>query len=104
MAKFHGFIGFSTIVETAPGVHQEQITEREYTGDFLRTSQTWSTAEKVNDDLKLDVRVSIVADPFAFANMSTIKYVKWNGVSWRVSSIDHERPRLILKVGGVYNG
>lgn len=104
MAKFHGFIGFATMVETAPGVYQEQIDEREYRGDFLRTAQKWSTAEKLNDDIQLDARVSIIADPFAFANMSTIRYVKFDGVAWRVSSIEHERPRLILKVGGVYNG
>lgn len=104
MAKFHGYIGFSELVEVAPGVHQEQITEHEYTGDFLRLSQTWVGSERLNDDLKLSTRVSIVADPFAFANLSSIRYAKWAGVSWKVTDIEHQRPRLILTVGGVYNG
>lgn len=104
MAKFHGFIGFAETVETAPGVYTEQITEREYTGDFMRLLQNLNQAETLNDNLALNSRVSVVADPFAFANLSTIKYVKWEGVSWRVSSIEHQRPRLILTLGGVYNG
>jgi len=104
MAKFHGFIGFAESVETAPGVWKEQITEREYTGDFMRTNLNIQGSENLNDNVKMNVRVSIVADPFTFANLSTIRYVKWAGVSWKVSSIEHERPRLILTIGEVYNG
>jgi len=104
MAKFHGFIGFAQMVETAPGVYKEQITEREYTGDFLRMVQNLVSGQNLNDNLTLSTRVSVVADPFAFANLSTIRYVKWEEVSWKVSSIEHQRPRLILTLGGVFNG
>jgi len=104
MAKFHGTIGFSTSVESADGVFTTPITEYEYTGDFLRTTSKWQQNEKVNDNLSLSARVSIVADPFAFANISTIKYVKWNGVAWKVVSVEHEKPRLVLTLGEVYNG
>ena len=104
MAKFHGFIGFAQTVETAPGVFKEQMTEREYIGDFMRLSQTMAQTQMVNDNMTLSSRVSVVADPFAFANLSTIRYVKWEGVSWKVSNIEHQRPRLILTLGGVHNG
>jgi len=104
MAKFHGFIGFAQTVETTPGVFKEQITEREYLGDFLQLSQNLVQSESLNRNMTLNSRISVVADPFAFANLSTIRYVKWEGVSWEVSSIGHQRPRLILSLGGVYNG
>jgi len=104
MAKFHGFIGFAQTVETAPGVFKEQITEREYSGDFMRLSQNLVQSEQLNQNMTLNSRISVVVDPFAFANSSTIRYVKWEGVSWKVSSIEHQRPRLILSLGGVYNG
>jgi len=104
MAKFHGFIGFAQTVETAPGVFKEQITEREYSGDFMQLSQNLVQSEGLNQNMTLNSRISVVVDPFAFMNASTIRYVKWEGVSWKVSSIEHQRPRLILSLGGVYNG
>lgn len=104
MAKFHGFIGFSTFAETAPGVHEEQIVEQEYTGEFLRDAKRWGSTEYLNDNLSLTSRVSVIADPFALDNIAAVRYVKWNGVKWKVGSIEHQRPRLILQLGEVYNG
>ena len=104
MAKFHGFIGFSSFSETAPGVHQEAIVEQEYTGEFLRDAKRWSPSENLNDNLALQSRVSVIADPFALDNIAAVRYVKWNGVKWKVNSIEHQRPRLILQLGEVYNG
>ena len=104
MAKFHGFVGFATSVTTAPGVVTQQITEKEYTGDFLRDTRDWRPDENLNEDLSLSTRVSIVADPFASENVAAIKYAKFEGVKWRVASVERQYPRLILRLGGVYNG
>lgn len=104
MAKFHGYVGFANTVETAPGVFKQQITEREYTGDFLRDVRDWAVSEDLNDDIRLSTRVSVVADPFASENVAAIKYAKFEGVKWRVASVERQHPRLILRLGGVYNG
>lgn len=104
MAKFHGFIGFSTEQMTAPGVWEAIESEVEYTGDFLRDVRQWTEAANVNDNLTLSSRVSIIADPFALENIAAIKYVKWEGVKWTVLSVEHQRPRLLLRLGEVYNG
>lgn len=104
MAKFHGKIGYAQSAETAPGVWTDQISEREYYGDVIRESKQWSGRDQVNDDLTINNRVSIVADDFANTNFSTMKYVIWGGVYWKISSIEIQRPRLILSLGGVYNG
>lgn len=104
MAKFHGKIGYATSVETAPGVWSDQVTEREYTGDVLRESKQWTRGEQVNDNLTVSNRLSIIADDFANTNIPGMKYVLWVGAYWKITSVEVQRPRLILTLGGVYNG
>ena len=104
MAKFYGKVGFIIPEETNPGVFVEKAKERPYTGDFLRMSSRWDNSENLNDNLSLGNRVSFVADPFAFEHFSAIKYVKFGGAKWEVSSVEVSFPRLILSIGGVYNG
>jgi hypothetical protein len=104
MAKFYGKIGYSTSVETAPGVWKDQITEHEYYGDVIRESKQWTNSGQVNDNLVINNRISVIADDFANANFSAMRYVVWSEVYWKVSSVELNRPRLILSLGGVYNG
>lgn len=103
MAKFYGPIGYATTVETSPGIHTEEIVERNYFGDLLRHNSSWANAsDSTNDDLKINVQISILADPFAYQNFHSIKYVGYMGTKWKVTSIDVQDRRLILNVGGVY--
>lgn len=105
MARFHGKIGYTHSVETAPGVWTDEVFEREYYGDVIRESKQWTNpGQQVNDNLALNNRISILADDFAYQNFSAMKYVIWNEVYWKVSSVEVQRPRLILSIGGVYNG
>jgi len=104
MAKFHGNIGYATSTETSPGVWTDVVTEREYFGDVIREAKQWAKGNQVNDDLTISNRISIIADDFAYENFSAMKYVIWAGVYWKVSSIEIQRPRFILTIGGVYNG
>lgn len=104
MAKFYGSIGYVETTETSPGVWTEIVTERDYYGDVLKNSSRWQTGEKVNDNITVDNLISILADPFAYQNFSNMRYIKWMGAYWKISKIDVQRPRLILTIGGVYNG
>lgn len=104
MAKFHGNIGYSHSEETSPGVYTDTITEREYFGDVIRESRQWTNPGQVNDNLVVGNRISIVADDFANGHFTSMKYVIWDEVYWKVSSVEVQRPRLILSLGGVYNG
>jgi hypothetical protein len=104
MAKFHGPIGYAQSVETSPGVFTDQITEREYYGDVIRESRQWIASSQLNDNLTVNNRISIVSDDFANSNFSAMKYVIWSGVYWKISNVEIQRPRLILSLGGVYNG
>lgn len=104
MAKFYGIIGYSVTEETSPGVWTESITERNYYGDVIRNTRRWQPGEGLNDNLTINNIISIVADPFAYQNFHAIRYIKWMGASWKIDNIEVQRPRLILTIGGVYNG
>lgn len=104
MARFWGLVGIDKGESLVDGVFQNELEERSYYGDVLKDLISSSPGDKVNDDIRLQHRISIVADDFAIQNMGRIKYVEWAGSLWMVNSIEHQRPRLILSVGGVYNG
>jgi hypothetical protein len=104
MAKFYGIIGYVETKETAPGTWTPVPTEHTYHGDIVRNNRRWQEGENLNDDLTISNQISIVADSFAYKNLSAIRYIRWMGSNWKVTSIDIQRPRLLLTIGGVYNG
>lgn len=104
MARFFGAIGYNTTTETRPGVWEESIVEHNYYGDILRNTRRLEKADGVNDNINVNNIISIVADPFAFENFFAISYIKWMGTLWKVTNVEVQRPRLILTIGGVYNG
>lgn len=104
MAKFFGPIGFATTVEIRPGVWTEKIVERNYRGDVIRNTRRLQTADQVNDDINISNEISIVADPFANGNFHSMRYIGFMGAKWKISSVEVKYPRLILTLGGVWNG
>lgn len=104
MAKFYGVIGFAEIVETAPGVHTEQIVERPYFGDLTRNTRRLQSADQLNDNINIANEISIVADPYANDHFYAMRYVEFQGTRWKISNVEVKYPRLILTAGGQYNG
>lgn len=104
MAKFFGKIGYGISMQTAPGVWEDVIIEYPYFGDVLRNSRGLREGEKVNNDLTVGNSITIVADAYANEHFFAIRYVEWAGTLWIVDDVVVESPRLILKLGGVYNG
>lgn len=93
-------------VETKPGVYKPKIIEKRYTGDVLRNTRRFQDAEnQQNSNLKISNRLSIISDLFMQQNWPSVKYVIWNGVKWSANSVDvGSYPRVIIELGGVYNG
>lgn len=104
MAKFRGIVGYAKSVETSHGVWNEKITKRTKTFDIVRNMSNWQAGESANDELKLNNQFSTVADPYAQQNFSDIKYVEFKGTKWKVTAAEVKYPRLLLTIGGVYNG
>ena len=104
MARFFGRIGYGESVETAPGVWEDQIVERSYYGDVTRNARNLREGENLNFDLSVQNSISIVADAYANEHFFAIRYVEWAGTLWTISSVEVQSPRLLLRLGEVYNG
>lgn len=104
MARFYGKIGYGESVETAPGVWQDTIVEYSYFGDVVRNTRKLSEGEHLNNDLSVGNSISIVADAYANEHFFAIRYIQWAGTYWTVSDVEVQSPRLLLRLGGVYNG
>lgn len=104
MAKFFGVIGYGEQQETAPGVWKDVITEYEYYGDVVRNTRDLDEGENLNSDISVGNSISIVSDAYANEHFFAIRYIQWAGVLWTVSSVEVQHPRLLLRLGGVYNG
>lgn len=105
MAKFYGEIGFGvTEDEDSDGAWIDGLTERLYFGDIVKNVKRADEGDKVNDDISLQNSISIVADAYANEHFFAIRYAKWQGALWKVSTVEVQSPRLILRLGGIYNG
>lgn len=104
MAKFYGNIGYIETVEVEPGIWEEKVVERPYYGDLVRNTSKFQTSGGVNDDINIGNDISIVADPYANENFHHMRYVEFMGTKWKITNVEVKYPRLLLTVGGVYNG
>lgn len=102
--KFHGAVGYVESVETAPGVWREIARERLYFGDVVRNTRRLSDGQGLNNDLTVGNSISIVADAYAIDHFFAIRYIEWAGTLWTVREVEVKRPRLLLRLGGVYTG
>ena len=104
MAKYFGRIGYAEQVETVPGVWEEKIVERKYYGDVVRNIRRLESSGNLNDNINASMEISIVADPYAIQNFHAMRYIEFMGSLWKIPNIEVNYPRLILTIGGVYNG
>ena len=105
MAKWFGKVGYSETVETTPGVWMSQDTVHEYYGDIRRNNTKWTgNSESTNDNLTINVQISIVADPFAIEKFYSMKWIEYMGIKWKITNVEPQFPRLLLTLGGEWNG
>lgn len=104
--KFSGEVGFwMDEVEVSPGVWQGMIQERHYVGEVNRNNRSFQpSSEQLNDDFKVNNKISILSDLYMKQNWASIRYVRWNGAKLKVTSVEVNYPRLNLEIGGIYNG
>ena len=102
--RFYGKVGFGHMTKSAPGVSKDVITEKPYYGDVIRNTRQLREGDKINDDISVGNSISIVADAFASENIFAMRYVEWAGTLWKVDDVEVQSPRLLLRLGGVYNG
>ena len=104
MAKWCGKIGYAVTSETRPGIWEEVIVERNYYGDMIRNSRRLQAASHVNDDININNELSIISDPYAMNSFHAMRYAEFMGTKWKITNVEVQYPRLILSLGGLYNG
>ena len=106
MNKWCGKIGFA-ISKKVPGkgnTYVDEMVERQFYGDIIRNTNRWEQGNSVNDNLNISNSISIVADSFIIDNLQYMKYIEFCGAFWKINSIEVQMPRLILGIGGGWNG
>jgi len=105
MSRYCGAIGFAETYESTPGVWENHIVERgNYYGDVIRNRHKNENGESRNDNVNIDNLFSIVADDYAYDHFGSMRYILWMNQKWKITSVEVKRPRLILTVGGIWNG
>lgn len=105
MNKWCGKIGFTFTGEVEPGLWVEnEVVERQYFGDVMSNRWKRQSSGNVNDDINISNQISIVADPYAMNHVSTMAWIEFSGEKWKVTDVEVQYPRLIINIGGVYNG
>lgn len=103
MNKWCGKIGFVEQVETSQSVWTEVCKDRKYRGDILKRSFKWNDGSKVNDDVSLNIQISVLADSFLMENLGAMRYVCYGGSKWKITDISPDWPRITLTLGSLYN-
>lgn len=106
MAKYFGNVGYRETVETDPGIWEEVITPHPYYGDVIKNYVRYTFGEHTTTikTPECSDSISIVADPYAFEHFHNMVYATYMGTKWTITNVDVQYPRLILNLGGVYNG
>jgi hypothetical protein len=83
---------------------EDVITEYPSYGDVLRNTRGLNDGTSVNDDISVGNSISIVADAYAREHFFAMRYLSWQGALWKIEEVEVVHPRLVLRLGGVYNG
>jgi hypothetical protein len=75
-----------------------------YYGEVIRNTRRLTPDEHLNNEISVGNSISIIADEYATKHFFAIKYIRWEGVNWKVTTVEVRPPRLILALGTVYNG
>lgn len=104
MTKFRGNIGINRgPEETDPGIFVQEIVEVEVTGEIRGLGARWQNAE-MRDSLRARHVLSIITPEDSIVDFTEVVYIWWQAQKWSVVSIEYKRPRIELRLGGLYNG
>lgn len=102
--KWYGNVGYREQVETEPGIWEDEIIVRQYYGEVIRNNRLLQSAGEMHDKVNVSNQISIVADAYARQHIYSMLYVEFEGIKWKVSNVDVQPPRLVLTLGGLFNG
>ena len=101
--RFSGNIGIARgPQETSAGIYQEQFDEIDVKGTMRRSSARWPNMK--SNEVRAKHILSIIPPESSTVDINEVVYVWWKGRRWSVIDIGAEPPRILLSLGGLYNG
>ena len=100
--KWSGLIAFHEEVEDEPGIFLPKVVTYPYYGDILQLSWKEQLGGKINADLHISNKLSVIADQQLQQNFHKIAYVTFGGAKWTVVNVEVAFPRLNLMLGSLY--
>ena len=99
MAKWHGKVGYvMSSDETDPGIWDEPIMERSYSGDTFRNVRLLNnSSDSTNDNVNITTQISIVADPYATSHFYDMRYVTFQGKKWKVTNVEERMEQIQIR-------
>lgn len=97
-------LGFVETSEVRPGIWEETVTEVPALGELRQRTEALDGSDTVLPRYRTTTSVSVPARGVGHVDNSSIRYVKYSGERWVVSTIVDEYPRIVIYVGEVYNG
>lgn len=102
--RISGVIGYGEQTQIRPGVIEDVITEYKYRGDVLFPTVRTEQGESVHDDLRVGNQISVVASAYHREHVFDMRYISFLGVLWKIAAVDLAMPRLLVRLGGKYDG
>lgn len=104
MSKFRGMVGFVKF-EEKDNKWNEKTIEYPYYGEIIKNARKLQAVnDQINNNVVIANDISIIANPYARENFQYIRYVVFMGTKWKVENVTVQYPRLLLSLGGIYNG
>lgn len=103
MPKCSGCIGYVRSEEIQPGIWSESMFEKKYYGEVISDNKRVVDQGEINSSFTLSNSISIVSNKFILDNLAFMKYVTWNNSKWKIESAEIKPPRIIIRIGGLFN-
>lgn len=100
--KWYGKIAFKEYEDVERGLTEPKIVAYPYFGEILELSWKELQANKINADLQVSNKISVVADQNLQTNFHQIAYITFGGAKWTVSNVTVNYPRITLSLGSLY--
>ena len=101
--KYYGRIAYSYRDETEPGIYDEGYHEQYYYGDVDQIGRRLENQSQINDDVKANVSISVLADADLNNHFGSIRWVEFMGQKWKAETVNIKPPRLNIILGALYH-
>jgi len=106
MTKYYGKFGFTLKQkrEGHPDIYDDVVVTKPTVGKILRQAVTYAPGIGYIEAQKQSVRISAVMSELLITNIEDLKFAEYQGRFLEVDSYDIKYPRVVVSLGGRYNG